>query len=65
VVLTVDGGKPFLVVGQYEKGYVVCFCGTPIGEPASGELPFWNWDGWATVLYNAFLWSTGGQAALR
>ncbi len=65
VALTVDGGKPFLVARKYEKGYVVCFPGTPIGEPQAGENPFWDWSGWATVLRNCFFWASHQHAAFH
>ena len=45
--LTVDGTHPFIVAGRFERGYVVCFTGTPIGEPGRGDVPFWDWNGWA------------------
>lgn len=65
VALTVDGGKPFLVARQYEKGYVVCFTGTPVGEPKAGDNPFWDWNGWATVLRNCFFWASNQHGALH
>jgi uncharacterized membrane protein len=65
VVLTVDGGKPFLVAGRYEKGYVVCFTGAPVGEPRMGDTPFWDWSGWATVLRNCFFWATNQHTFFR
>ncbi len=65
VVLTVDGGKPFLVARKYEKGYVVCFTGTPVGDPRPEDNPFWDWNGWATVLRNCFFWASNQHGAFR
>jgi uncharacterized membrane protein len=65
VPLTVDDGHAFLVAGQFERGYVVCFTGTPIGEPAAGEVPFWEWNHRATVVRNAFYWSAHHGSGLK
>lgn len=63
VVLSVDGGQPCLVARKYEKGYVVCFTGAPTGEPQAGENPFWDWNGWATVLRHCFFWASNQHGA--
>ena len=65
VALTVDGGHPFLVARPYEKGFVVCFTGTPVGEPPPGDNPFWDWSGWATVLRNCFFWASNQHGAFH
>ena len=65
VPLVVDGTHPFMVAGQFEKGFVVCFTGTPIGEPRSGDVPFWEWNNWATVMRNAFFWSAHRGSGLK
>ncbi|MBU4366069.1 MAG: hypothetical protein KKF10_02945 [Verrucomicrobia bacterium] len=65
VPLVVDGTHPFIVAGRFEKGYVVCFTGTPIGEPLRGDVPFWEWNNWATVMRNAFYWSAHRGSGLK
>jgi uncharacterized membrane protein len=55
VLLTADG-KPLLVVGAYGKGRVAVFGGTVMGETPAGKLPFWQWDGWPSLLGETMQW---------
>jgi len=55
VLLTADG-KPMLVTGTYGKGRVAVFLGSVMGAPNAGELPFWNWPGWSSVLATTMRW---------
>jgi uncharacterized membrane protein len=50
------GDYPLFVIGQYGKGKVALFAGTPLGKPAEGQIPFWAWDGWPTLLRNVTVW---------
>ena len=44
------GERPLLVLGRYGKGRVAVFLGAPLGTGAHGQTPFWNWQGWPTLL---------------
>jgi len=46
------GDDPLLVTGAYGKGKVAVFAGTPMGLPGSGQIPFWEWDGWPKLVQN-------------
>ena len=52
-VLLTAGGQPLLVMGAYGKGRVAVFAGTVMGDPPAGKLPFWQWDGWPSLLADA------------
>lgn len=45
-VLLTAGDLPLLICGRYGKGRVTVFTATPMGIPAEGETPFWEWSGW-------------------
>ncbi|MHB9134314.1 MAG: glutamine amidotransferase [Armatimonadota bacterium] len=61
VLLTADG-KPLLITGTYGKGRVAVFAGTVMGDPPAGKLPFWQWDGWPTILADTMNWLVAGTA---
>ncbi len=50
------GDYPLLVTGQFGKGKVALFAGTPMGKPGKGQTPFWKWDGWTALLKNLVTW---------
>jgi len=49
VGLTADG-QPLLISGTFGKGRVAVFAGSVMGDPATGQLPFWEWNQWPVVL---------------
>jgi len=49
-VLLKAGKYPLLITGTYGKGTVIVFTGTPMGIPNKGDLPFWKWSGWPTLI---------------
>ena len=55
VGLTADG-QPLLITGTFGKGRVAVFAGSVMGEPATGQLPFWEWNQWPVVLAETMLW---------
>ena len=57
-VLLTASGKPLLIAGTYGKGRVAVFAGSVMGDPQAGHLPFWEWDGWPTVLAETLRWLT-------
>jgi len=57
------GDYPCLIVGQYGKGKVAVFTGTPMGVPPKGHTPFWKWDGWTRVVTQTADWLAGKGGA--
>jgi len=55
-VLLTAGGKPLLIEGDFGKGRVAVFAGTVLGDPATGQMPFWQWDEWPRVLGDTVTW---------
>jgi len=53
------GDEPVLVAQTSGNGRVAAFTGAVLGEPAAGELPFWQWEGWRTALANTIRWVAG------
>jgi uncharacterized membrane protein len=49
-VLLASDGNPILTTWKFGKGRVYAMTGTPLGETAEGDLPWWNWTGWNTLL---------------
>jgi hypothetical protein len=45
-VLLTAAGRPLLVRGQYGKGQVLVWLGTPMGDPPVGVIPYWESRGW-------------------
>jgi hypothetical protein len=44
------GGKPALVTGNYGKGKVAVWLGTPMGDPPPGATPYWDSPQWIKFL---------------
>jgi uncharacterized membrane protein len=44
------GSYPLLVSGKHGKGRVTVFTGTPMGIPAAGDMPFWEWSKWPELM---------------
>ena len=53
------GSRPALVLGTFGRGRVACLTLTAHGAPAKGDVPFWQWRAWPTVLRNVIWWITG------
>jgi hypothetical protein len=63
IILTAGDACPLMVGGTYGKGKIICYTGTPLGEPArKRQLPFWQWDGWIPLMQNTLAWLTDGSA---
>lgn len=58
-ILTVDKA-PAIVLGTFGKGRVACVALTPLGAPAPGQVPFWQWDNW-TLFLRDICWWVGGE----
>lgn len=41
-VLWKSGSDPLLVKAAYGKGMVLCFTGSPLGDPQDGKMPYWD-----------------------
>ena len=41
-VLWKTGKNPLLVKAAYGKGMVLCFTGSPLGDPQDGKMPYWD-----------------------
>ena len=50
------GDQPTLILGRYGKGKVAVLTLSPTGEATGTETPWWNWDGWFTLMKNIFTW---------
>jgi len=55
------GGRPFLVVGSSGAGRMAALCAPPYGEPATGEIAFWRWTSWPTLMAKLLLWLGTGN----
>ena len=62
VVLTADS-QPLLITGTFGKGRVAVFAGSVMGDPAAGQLPFWEWNQWPSVLAETLAWLVPTAAA--
>ncbi|MFA5810389.1 MAG: glutamine amidotransferase, partial [Thermoleophilia bacterium] len=50
-VLLTAGDQPILTVWKFGQGTVYAMTGTPLGElPKDGGVPWWEWEGWKTIL---------------
>jgi len=72
------GEEPVLLTSTSGAGRVAVFTGTPLGGPGldndrrtvkiltpyDGQTPWWNWNGWTTVMTNVLRW-TGGPAVTQ
>lgn len=50
VVHAEANGQPMLVSGNYGKGRVMVWLGTPMGKPSAKDVPYWNSPGWSDYL---------------
>lgn len=50
------GDYPLLVTGRHGQGRVAAFMGTPLGLAPEGQTPFWEWNGWPTLIGNTVNW---------
>ncbi len=57
VLLAGDHGEPLLAGTNYGKGRVVVFTGTVLGQPAEGQVAFWETDAWKAVLARSVAWA--------
>lgn len=55
-VLVKAGDYAVLVEGKCGKGKVLAFMGTPMGLAGTGQVPFWEWDGWVQLAGNMAKW---------
>ena len=46
---------PFLVYRKYYQGNIFCFLGLNLGEKTNDGIPFWEWDGWKSLLKDLIL----------
>jgi hypothetical protein len=53
------GAHPLLVTRAVGRGRVAVFAGTVLGEKRGTETPFWEWDGWKSVLESTVRWAAG------
>ena len=60
VLMTAGDDDAMLVAQPYGAGRVVCFMGSPLGEPPKGQIPFWEWNGWIPLMKNTVEWLYGG-----
>lgn len=63
LLLTTQEGKPLLVTGTSGKGRVALFAGTVMGDPAAGQVPFWQWAGWPALEAALLNWLTDPRHA--
>lgn len=50
VLLVAGDDNPILVVNKFGKGQVALFAATCRGYPKEGQLAYWRWSGWPTIL---------------
>jgi uncharacterized membrane protein len=55
-VLLTAGDKPALILGKYGKGKVALLTLSPTGKEGDGEVAWWNWNGWFSLVQNVFTW---------
>ena len=60
-ILVTAGGKPLLMVWQVGKGRVAALAATAEGEPASGQLAFWDWGDLPRLIAGVSRWLMQGQ----
>jgi len=47
------GKNPLLVSGNYGRGQVMVWLGTPMGKPAPGVVPYWESPAWSEAMRSA------------
>ena len=60
ILVTADG-KPMLMVWPVGKGRVAALVATAEGEPAPGQLAFWNWGDLPRLIAGVSRWLMQGQ----
>jgi len=60
-VLAMAGDKPMLMVWQVGKGRVAALAATAEGEPAQGQLAFWDWGDTPRLMAGVSRWLMQGQ----
>ncbi len=58
LVIAQADNHAMLVAGQYGKGRVAVFAGTVMGNPPSGQTPFWAWRDWPALMALTVRWLT-------
>jgi uncharacterized membrane protein len=53
------GTETALVTSTVGKGRVAVFTLTALGDKIGAETPFWQWEGWPTVLGTTVTWAAG------
>lgn len=44
------GDTPVLLTRVYGRGRIALLAGTVLGEPAAGQVAFWDWPGWPEMI---------------
>lgn len=44
------GDTPVLLTREYGRGHIALLAGTVLGEPAAGQVAFWDWPRWPEVM---------------
>jgi uncharacterized membrane protein len=60
-VLAMAGDKPILMVWQIGKGRVAVFAASAEGDPAPGQLAFWEWGDTPRLVASVSRWLMRGQ----
>ena len=60
-ILVMAGTKPILMVWQVGKGRVAALAATAEGEPAPGQLAFWDWGDLPRLIAGVSRWLMQGQ----
>lgn len=50
------GDKPLLVCGTFGAGRVAALCSAAFGDPASGEMPYWEDPAWVENMARVMRW---------
>ncbi len=63
LVMAQSGDAPILVAGRYGAGRVAVFAGTVMGDPPTGQTPFWMWEDWPELMARTIRWLTAPDPA--
>ena len=50
VLLTVGDDAPVLIAGEFGKGRIAVFTASCRGYAKEGQIPYWEWSGWASFM---------------
>lgn len=50
------GDQPALVLGRYGQGKIAILTLSPTGKEKEGEVAWWSWKGWPSLMQNIFSW---------